>query len=79
LTRGKPCSEQLDLSSGLLTCVDSENFRTARATFPYKKDPRDRNIRIAPTFSPIEDIRLAMNVLATCTQLVSIDKLVAEK
>jgi DNA-binding transcriptional MocR family regulator len=54
-------------------------FTPAGATFPYKKDPRDRNIRIAPTFPPIEDIRLAMEVLAICTQLVSIEKLVGEK
>ena len=51
----------------------------AGATFPYKKDPRDRNIRIAPTFPSIEDIRLAMEVLATCAQLVSIDKLIGKK
>ncbi|MBN1220333.1 MAG: aminotransferase class I/II-fold pyridoxal phosphate-dependent enzyme [Anaerolineae bacterium] len=54
-------------------------FTPAGATFPYKKDPRDRNIRLAPTFPPIEDIRLAIEVLATCTQLVSIDKLAAKK
>jgi aspartate/methionine/tyrosine aminotransferase len=54
-------------------------FTPAGATFPYKRDSHNRNIRIAPSFPPIEDIRLAMEVLATCTQLVSIDKLVGEK
>ncbi|MBN1993938.1 MAG: aminotransferase class I/II-fold pyridoxal phosphate-dependent enzyme [Anaerolineae bacterium] len=49
-------------------------FTPAGATFPYKKDPRDRNIRIAPSFPSIEDIRTAMEVLAVCTQLASIDQ-----
>ena len=47
----------------------------AGATFPYKNDKRDRNIRIAPSFPPIEDIRLAMELLAICIQLESVDKL----
>jgi len=57
----------------------SVNLTPVGATFPYKKDPRDRNIRIAPTFPPIEDLQPAMNVLAICTQPVSVDKLMAEK
>jgi DNA-binding transcriptional MocR family regulator len=48
----------------------------AGATFPYRKDPRDRNIRIAPSFPPIKDIRLATELLAICVQLVSIEKLI---
>ena len=47
----------------------------AGATYPLKKDPRDRNIRIAPTFPPLEDIELAMDLLAICIQLVTIDKM----
>jgi aspartate/methionine/tyrosine aminotransferase len=54
-------------------------FTPAGATFPYSQDPRDRNIRIAPSFPPVEDIRLAMEILATCTQLVSIGKLAGGK
>jgi DNA-binding transcriptional MocR family regulator len=50
-------------------------FTPAGATFPYKQDPRDRNIRIAPSLPSIEEIRLATEVLATCVQLASIDKL----
>jgi len=46
----------------------------AGATFPYRRDPRDRNIRIAPSLPSIEEIRLAIEVLAICVQLVSIDK-----
>lgn len=51
-------------------------FTPAGATFPYKQDPRDRNIRIAPSHPSIEDIRLATEMLAVCVQLVSVNKLV---
>ena len=47
----------------------------AGATFPYGNDPRDRNIRIAPTFPPIDQVNLAMELVAICIQLVSIDRL----
>ena len=47
----------------------------AGATFPYQRDPRDRNIRIAPSLPSVEDIRSAMEVAAISIQRVSIDKL----
>ena len=50
-------------------------FTPAGATFPYRKDPRDRNIRIAPSFPPLGDIYPAMELLAICIQLVSLEKL----
>jgi len=46
----------------------------AGATYPYGKDPRDRNIRIAPTYPSIEELREAIEILAVCTQIVSIEK-----
>ncbi|MDJ0986192.1 MAG: aminotransferase class I/II-fold pyridoxal phosphate-dependent enzyme [Desulfobacterales bacterium] len=46
----------------------------AGSTYPYKKDPQDRNIRIAPTFPPLEDIQAAMELVAICIQLVSLEK-----
>jgi aspartate/methionine/tyrosine aminotransferase len=52
-------------------------FTPAGATFPYRKDPRDRNIRIAPSFPPLKDIHPAMELLAICIQLVSLEKLVS--
>ncbi|WP_141432293.1 aminotransferase class I/II-fold pyridoxal phosphate-dependent enzyme [Bacillus sp. 03113] len=51
----------------------------AGATFPYGKDPRDRNIRIAPTFPSLEEMKTAIDVLCLCIQLVSIQKLLSEK
>ncbi len=49
----------------------------AGSTFPYMQDPLDRNIRLAPSFPPLADIRLAMELVGICIQLVSIDKLMA--
>ncbi len=51
----------------------------AGATFPYRKDPRGRNIRIAPTFPPAEDLILAMKLVSICIQLVSINKIAQQK
>jgi DNA-binding transcriptional MocR family regulator len=46
----------------------------AGATFPYGKDPRDRNIRIAPSLPAVEEIRLAMELVTTCVKLATIDR-----
>jgi DNA-binding transcriptional MocR family regulator len=46
----------------------------AGSTYPYKNDPLDRNIRIAPSFPPLEDIQAAMELVAICIQIVCIDK-----
>ena len=45
------------------------------ATFPYGKDPDDTNIRIAPTFPTLEELRLAIEVLCVCVKLAAIEKL----
>ncbi|AQR95965.1 MULTISPECIES: aminotransferase class I/II-fold pyridoxal phosphate-dependent enzyme [Clostridium] len=47
----------------------------AGATYPYGNDPRDRNIRIAPSFPSVEELKNAMEVFCTCIQIVSINKL----
>ena len=47
----------------------------AGSAYPYKNDPLDRNIRIAPSLPPLEDIQAAMELVAICIQIVSIDKL----
>ena len=48
---------------------------SAGATFPYGKDPEDRNIRIAPTLPPLQQVELAMQVVTLCVRLASVDKL----
>ncbi len=47
----------------------------AGATFPSGKDPRDRNIRIAPSLPPLEQIRVAMEIVTVCVGLASVRKL----
>ncbi|MCW1969952.1 MAG: aminotransferase class I/II-fold pyridoxal phosphate-dependent enzyme [Anaerolineae bacterium] len=45
------------------------NLTPAGSTTPYKRDPADTNIRIAPSFPSIPDIRTAMEVMSVCIQL----------
>ena len=47
----------------------------AGATYPYKKDPNDSNIRIAPTFPPITELAQALEVFVLCVKLASVEKL----
>jgi len=51
----------------------------AGATFPYGKDPKDSNIRIAPSFPTPEDLALATEIFVLSVKLVSIDKILGEK
>lgn len=47
----------------------------AGASFPYRKDPEDKNIRIAPTFPSIPDLPNAIDGLATCALLAATESL----
>lgn len=47
----------------------------AGATYPYGKDPDDKNIRIAPTFPPNDELITAMDVFCICTKLAACEKL----
>ncbi len=49
----------------------------AGASFPYRKDPEDKNIRIAPSFPSLPDLREAIDGLATCTLLAATESLLA--
>jgi DNA-binding transcriptional MocR family regulator len=47
----------------------------AGASFPYRKDPEDKNIRIAPTFPSMPDLRNAIDGLATCALLAATESM----
>jgi DNA-binding transcriptional MocR family regulator len=50
----------------------------AGATFPYGIDPRDRNIRIAPTFPPVDELKKAIALLGLCVKIAGVGKLLGE-
>ncbi len=51
----------------------------AGATWPYHKDPHDSDIRIAPTYPPLEDLKTASELFALCVRIVSAEKILEEK
>ena len=73
----------LDILPGCATAVvrmaaeAGVKLTPAGSTFPYGKDPDDCNIRLAPTFPDLEDIRSAIELVGICIQLVSIERNVA--
>ncbi len=50
----------------------------AGATYPYHKDPLDRNIRIAPSFATLEEVREAIRIFTVVVRLASVEKLLGE-
>lgn len=51
----------------------------AGATYPYRNDPKDSNIRIAPSFPTPEELSVAADIFVLSVKLVSIDKILSEK
>ena len=47
----------------------------AGATYPYGRDPQDSNIRIAPTYPSLEELREAMALFCICAELACAKKL----
>ena len=50
----------------------------AGAAFPYGRDREDRNIRLAPSFPPVDDVDRAMQVFVNCVQSCSVEKQLQE-
>ncbi|EMS71133.1 aminotransferase class I/II-fold pyridoxal phosphate-dependent enzyme [Ruminiclostridium cellobioparum] len=59
--------EKLSLEAGVV-------LTKAGATYPYGKDPKDRNIRIAPTLPPVEELKKAIEIFCISIRLVSAKK-----
>ena len=47
----------------------------AGATFPYGKDPKDSNLRIAPSYPPVEELELAMELFCTSAKIAAAEKI----
>ncbi|MDD6012413.1 MAG: aminotransferase class I/II-fold pyridoxal phosphate-dependent enzyme, partial [Oscillospiraceae bacterium] len=51
---------------------------TVGATFPYGHDPKDQNIRIAPSYPPVDELITATKLLCVCVKLAACEKLLSE-
>lgn len=50
----------------------------AGATWPYKDDPANSNIRIAPSLPPLEELEEAMDVFTCCVKIAALEQLLGE-
>ena len=50
----------------------------AGATYPYRNDPDDSNLRIAPSLPPVAELEKAMEVLCLSLRLAALEKLLAK-
>ena len=46
----------------------------AGAAFPYHHDPKDRNLRIAPTYPPVEELETCIRLLCVCVKLATAER-----
>ena len=61
-----------------ILAVRKVKLTPAGSTWPYHKDPHDNNIRIAPTYPTLDDLRIAAELFTLCVRLVSAEKIYKE-
>ena len=92
--KGKGVAEWLDPNGGYFISLDvmdgcakrvvqlckdaGVTLTSAGATYPYGRDPRDRNIRVAPTYPTIPELEQAVALLCICVQLAAVEKLLRD-
>jgi DNA-binding transcriptional MocR family regulator len=50
----------------------------AGATFPYGKDPKNNNIRIAPTFPPLDELKNALELFCIAVKIAAAEKILSK-
>ena len=62
------------LATEIVSLADQVGLKLtpAGSTFPYGVDPKDNNIRLAPTFPSLEELELAMQIFINCVLLASV-------
>ncbi len=61
-----------------LTAGAGVKLTPAGSTWPYRKDPANTNIRLAPSFPSLSEISAAMKVFVLCVELASIERALAQ-
>jgi len=51
---------------------------TAGATYPGGYDPKDSNIRLAPSYPPLAELQVAMHVFCVCVKLAAVEKILED-
>ena len=62
---------------GAVAAVAGVALTPAGSAFPYKRDPEDTNIRLAPSFPVLGEVTRAMEAVTVCVQLAAAEKLLA--
>lgn len=52
---------------------------TAGSTYPYGKDPKDSNIRLAPTYATLDELKQAIPLFCICAQIAGIEKILSDR
>jgi DNA-binding transcriptional MocR family regulator len=53
------------------------NMTAAGATYPYGQDPKDSNLRIAPSYPSVEELQVAMELFCVCAQIAAAERFLA--